>query len=150
VSCCFAQSASQRLYGLSVFLKKKKKNLKKILRFLGCLDLCAKLYPDVEALEIPDFSSCYDVVKLGPAYLWVHIMRRAKLENVSVAWNTPFCLTHMMDFLLTAIDRAVGQPGFPGCHMKWEHAAIVNCFISMPAMKDQVVASKMDVSIYQA
>ncbi|OWA51923.1 Mediator of RNA polymerase II transcription subunit 23 [Hypsibius exemplaris] len=112
--------------------------------FMVCRELFEKLYYDPEPIPIPDFSSSFDIAKLGPAYLWVYMMRRAKQDNVGVACNTPTCLKLLIEYILAAIDRAVSQPGFQSMHLKPEHAAVVNCFVSMPVLKDQVVASKMD------
>ena len=107
----------------------------------------SKLYPESGPIPVPDFFSLHDTVKLAPAYLWVYIMRRAKQENLGMHCNAPPCLTFLIDYILTAIDRAVSQPGFAGIQFRPEHAAVINAFVMMHPDRNQVVTSKMDVSL---
>ncbi|GAV07134.1 hypothetical protein RvY_17010 [Ramazzottius varieornatus] len=109
-----------------------------------CLSLVSLLFPEAHPLPVPDLTSSGGVVRLGPAYTWSHLVRRARDEEVAVPWNTPLALSHMLDFVLRSTDKAV-QALTPAVLNTPEHAAAVNCFVNLPPLRDnQIRVSKMD------
>ena len=112
-----------------------------------CLALVALLFPEPFPLPLPDLTSPFGVIRLGPAYTWSHLVRRARDEEVAVAWNTPLAFNRMLEFVFHATDKAI-QALSPAIINTLEHAAVVNCFVNLPPVKDnQIRVSKMDVSL---
>ena len=63
--------------------------------FLPVLKLYDLLYPEREPLPVPDVNDPLSCHQMAPVCIWIHLMKKAQLEGVSVHRPLPIALkTH--------------------------------------------------------
>lgn len=66
--------------------------LPQITNFLPVFRLFDLLYPELEPLKLPDINKSSMVRHLAPICVWIHLMKKARVENMNITRPLPIAL----------------------------------------------------------
>lgn len=67
--------------------------------FLPMFKLFDILYPEQEPLKVPDLSKPSALRQMAPICIWIHLMKKARLESVNITQPIPIALKAHHEFL---------------------------------------------------
>ncbi|XP_053964046.1 mediator of RNA polymerase II transcription subunit 23 [Anastrepha ludens] len=70
-----------------------------IANFLPTFKLFDLLYPEQEPLKLPDCTKSSLLRQMAPICIWIHLMKKARLENMNINRPLPIALKNHHDFL---------------------------------------------------
>ena len=70
-----------------------------LMDFLPIMKLYDLLYPEKEALPVPDISKWNSTHSMSAASIWIHLMKKAEIDSVSLQRPIPLALKSHIDFL---------------------------------------------------
>nr|XP_042903708.1 mediator of RNA polymerase II transcription subunit 23 [Parasteatoda tepidariorum] len=72
--------------------------------FLPVMKLYDLLYPEKEPLPFPDVSKASSTHALAVTSIWIHLMKKAQLEQVSLQRRLPVALTSHLEYLQLSLN----------------------------------------------
>uniref|UniRef100_A0A1A9X3H6 Mediator of RNA polymerase II transcription subunit 23 n=1 Tax=Glossina brevipalpis TaxID=37001 RepID=A0A1A9X3H6_9MUSC len=70
-----------------------------ISNFLPMFKLFDLLYPEQEPLKLPDCNKSSALRQMAPICIWIHLMKKARAENMNISRPLPTALKNHHDFL---------------------------------------------------
>ncbi|KAH8305992.1 hypothetical protein KR018_009354 [Drosophila ironensis] len=70
-----------------------------ITNFLPVFRLFDLLYPELEPLKLPDINKSSMLRHMAPICVWIHLMKKARVENMNITRPLPIALKNHYDFL---------------------------------------------------
>jgi len=67
--------------------------------FLPVLRLYDLLYPEMEAIPVPDISLCKSATSMAITCIWIHLQRKAQTDQIRLQRAIPPALKNHLDFL---------------------------------------------------
>jgi mediator of RNA polymerase II transcription subunit 23 len=68
------------------------------------------LYPEKEPLPVPDMAKSIATAQLSAACIWIHILKKAQGENVTLSRPLPAILKKQYDYLQNLAHPTSSQP----------------------------------------
>ncbi|XP_037947513.1 mediator of RNA polymerase II transcription subunit 23-like [Teleopsis dalmanni] len=70
-----------------------------IANFLPMFKLFDLLYPEQEPLKLPECTKSSSLRQMAPICIWIHLMKKARVENMNINRPLPIALKNHHDFL---------------------------------------------------
>ncbi|XP_075165990.1 mediator complex subunit 23 [Haematobia irritans] len=70
-----------------------------ITNFFPMFKLFDLLYPEQEPLKLPDCNKSSSLRQMAPICIWIHLMKKARAENMNISRPLPIALKNHHDFL---------------------------------------------------
>ncbi|ODN05213.1 Mediator of RNA polymerase II transcription subunit 23 [Orchesella cincta] len=94
--------------------------------FLPVLRLYDLLYPEKDALVVPDITKPYCVSQMAATCIWIHILKKAQTENQFLCRPLPTALKKQYEYLQSIAVQNSTQPSLNVCDFRV--ALLANAF----------------------